>query len=283
MIGALEFSRAGFSFLGRSYEEMDCQAFVERCMKACGMNRDLGGSNSWYRECLKTGWAGTPEECKQRFGLIPKGALLFILEPVGPKTPAKFREDGIGDATHMGIKTGTGQGAIHSSHSRGGVCESKFADRTIRNGGWNRVGLLPWFDYGAQVNSRMKQNAKTETGGNETLNLKPTLKRGNKNDLVKGLQEKLQSLGYSLGICGVDGDFGLATEAAVKAFQRDHGLEADGIVGKNTYAMLEEVLTEPVWLEDGGRYSVIISGLDLTQAQRLQQNYPGSVIEKEMG
>ena len=81
----------------------------------------------------------------------------------------------------------------------------------------------------------------------------------------------------------MDGDFGLATEAAVKAFQRDHGLEADGVVGKITYAMLEEVLSEPAGLEDGGRYSVIISGLDLTQAQRLQQNYPGSAIEKEMG
>ena len=142
---AEEFSRAGDQFLGRSYEEMDCQALVERMMAAVGYKRDLGGSNSWYRECIKNGWTGTPEECVKEFGSVPKGALLFIREDVSASTPGKFRSDGIGDITHMGVKTGRGDGAIHSSHSRGCVCTSKFRDRTIPNGGWNRVGLLNVF------------------------------------------------------------------------------------------------------------------------------------------
>ena len=87
---------------------------------------------------------------KEKFGSVPKGALLFIVEPVGPKTPAKFRDDRVGDATHMGIVTGRNEGAIHSSKSRGGVVTSKFAGKTIPNGGWNRVGLLPVFDYGVR-------------------------------------------------------------------------------------------------------------------------------------
>ena len=145
---AEEFSRAGDQFLGRSYEEMDCQALVERMMAAVGYKRDLGGSNSWYRECIKNGWTGTPEECLREFGSVPKGALLFIREDVSASTPGKFRSDGIGDITHMGVKTGRGDGAIHSSHSRGCVCTSKFRDRTIPNGGWNRVGLLDVFEYG---------------------------------------------------------------------------------------------------------------------------------------
>ena len=81
---------------------------------------------------------------------MPKGALLFILEPVGPKTPAKFRNDGIGDATHMGIVTGRGDGAIHSSSSRGCVATSKFKGKTIPNGGWNRIGMLDVFSYGVE-------------------------------------------------------------------------------------------------------------------------------------
>ena len=151
-ISAMDFSLAGDKYLGRSYQEMDCQAFVEKCMADVGYRRDLGGSNSWYRECRLHGWAGTPEECMKQFGSVPKGALLFILEPVGPKTPAKFRDDGVGDVTHMGIVTGRGDGAIHSSRSRGCVATSKFAGKTIPNGGWNRVGLLPVFDYGNTVN-----------------------------------------------------------------------------------------------------------------------------------
>ena len=146
-ISAIDFSLAGDKYLGRSYQEMDCQAFVEKCMADVGYRKDLGGSNSWYRECMKHGWVGSPEECAKEFGSVPKGALLFILEAVGPKTPAKFRKDGIGDVTHMGIVTGRGDGAIHSSQSRGGVVTSQFKGKTIKNGGWNRVGLLNQFDY----------------------------------------------------------------------------------------------------------------------------------------
>ena len=87
----------------------------------------------------------------KEFGSVPKGALLFIREDVSASTPGKFRSDGIGDITHMGVKTGRGDGAIHSSHSRGCVCTSKFRDRTIPNGGWNRVGLLNVFSYGKTV------------------------------------------------------------------------------------------------------------------------------------
>ena len=40
----------------------------------------------------------------------------------------------------------------------------------------------------------------------------------------------------------VDGDFGSKTTARVKQFQLDFGLSADGIVGNNTWSVLEEVL-----------------------------------------
>lgn len=60
---------------------------------------------------------------------------------------------------------------------------------------------------------------------------RPTLRRGARGDLVKQLQTKLQ--------VGVDGNFGPATEAALRQFQRDNRLVPDGIVGPRTWAALE--------------------------------------------
>lgn len=66
----------------------------------------------------------------------------------------------------------------------------------------------------------------------------PTIKLGSKGSNVKKAQQLLIAKGYSCGVAGADGDFGAATYNAVKKFQADNGLEADGIVGDNTWAAL---------------------------------------------
>lgn len=53
-------------------------------------------------------------------------------------------------------------------------------------------------------------------------------------------QTILRKLGYDLGSYGVDGKYGKKTEEAVKKFQGEHGLVVDGIVGVNTWTMLEK-------------------------------------------
>jgi peptidoglycan hydrolase-like protein with peptidoglycan-binding domain len=62
---------------------------------------------------------------------------------------------------------------------------------------------------------------------------RPTLRRRAKGKLVEQIQAKV-------GV-GVDGEFGPKTEAAVRAFQRVHGLVPDGIVGPRTWRALDSV------------------------------------------
>ncbi|MBQ7139112.1 MAG: peptidoglycan-binding protein [Clostridia bacterium] len=59
-----------------------------------------------------------------------------------------------------------------------------------------------------------------------------SLKVGSSGSEVKKLQQRLKDLGYLKG--SVDGDFGAATETAVKNFQANNGLEVDGKAGPAT-------------------------------------------------
>ena len=149
-LGEVGFSFAGDKYLGRPYSEMDCQAFIEWCLRQCGLNMDLAGSNAWYREVKKNGVILTPEECVRQLGCVPAGAFLFIHAFDGGEEKRGYH-DGLGNASHIGICTGNkGEGAIHSSASRGCVAESVFHGKTIKNGGWNAVGLYNKvaYDYG---------------------------------------------------------------------------------------------------------------------------------------
>lgn len=61
-------------------------------------------------------------------------------------------------------------------------------------------------------------------------------KVGSRGSEVTAIQTRLKELGYFND--NVDGIFGSRTKAALTAFQRDRGLTADGIAGKNTLAAL---------------------------------------------
>jgi cell wall-associated NlpC family hydrolase len=59
---------------------------------------------------------------------------------------------------------------------------------------------------------------------------------GDEGQDVAQIQQRLNALGYNAG--AVDGDFGSMTKSAVAIFQKDRGLEPDGIVGASTYQAL---------------------------------------------
>lgn len=97
-----------------------------------------------------------------------------------------------------------------------------------------------------------KNNGLTQDGivGRNTwqalLNLNPSanvLRRGSRNSAVLFLQKLL--LSYLYPITSLDGIFGAETERAVRAFQTENNLTADGIVGRNTWQTLLNSVGRP--------------------------------------
>ena len=108
-------------------------------------------------------------------------------------------------------------------------------------------------------------------GGDTPMPTHTTLRRGDSGPEVVECQEDLIRLGYDLSPYGADGKFGKKTEAAVKQFQTNSGLKADGIVGPKTWEALDNAVTP-----GGSLYTVHIPHLTEYQADALIQRYAGS-------
>ena len=65
------------------------------------------------------------------------------------------------------------------------------------------------------------------------------LRPGSQGEAIAHLQRSLTALGYP---ASADGVFGPATLSAAQKFQADHGLDADGIIGKETSQAIEAAL-----------------------------------------
>ena len=103
---------------------------------------------------------------------------------------------------------------------------------------------------------------------------RPTLRRGSKGEYVVECQTDLVKLKYDIGSSGIDGVYGKATMAAVSAFQKDHGLTADGICGPDTWAALDKAIAD-LDPSPAKTYTVTIHRLEKEEAERLAADYPG--------
>ena len=71
----------------------------------------------------------------------------------------------------------------------------------------------------------------------------PPLSSGSRGEKVEELQKRLQALGYYDG--EIDGQFGPGTKAAVVDFQKNNGLDTDGLAGTETLSLLYSQEAKP--------------------------------------
>lgn len=143
--------------------------------------------------------------------------------------------NGVGKEYHTGIVykvdskkvytiEGNTSGASCVIANGGGVCEKSYSLGYSKIVGYGR----PRYDAEAPAEKK-EEVCKVDI---------KVLKKGSKGETVKALQILLIGRGYSCGSSGADGDFGAATDKAVKAYQKAKGLNADGVVGAKTWDKL---------------------------------------------
>jgi len=136
------------------------------------------------------------------------------------QTPRRGDQIFFGGSGHTGIVTSATGGIVNTieGNKSDKVCKCSYGIHSPSIIGYGR----PRYDLIGTVNESEEYEM-------------PQIQRGSKGKAVMILQ-------IILGDLEVDGSFGPATQAAVIAFQKKHGLEADGIVGPKTWKTLLNTL-----------------------------------------
>lgn len=209
------------------------------------------GSNTIFRSyCTKTGKLQSGKRLDGE--TLKPGTAVFVYK--------KDRDN----YSHIGLYVG-GSKVIEASGTQAGVCVSNISANK-----WTYWGELKNVSYEEENN-----------GFPANPGWRPTIRKGSKGQEVIECQTMLYKLGYDLGKWGIDGDYGSATEKAVKAFQSDHKLAVDGVCGPLTWEELEKAVEKLSTEPKEKTYMICIRGLDKSQAEALKANYPGSIVTEE--
>lgn len=134
----VEQARTG-NYLGIPYKQLDCQAFVEKVLKDCGLSLDWRGSNHMWREALSEKHKITDA------AEVPAGAWLFTIKNDGGEKQRGYN-DNEGNAAHVGIYLGDTE-IIHST--TGGVQMDVITSKR-----WTHYGLCKYIDFSGAADLR---------------------------------------------------------------------------------------------------------------------------------
>ena len=181
----------------------DCVGLIKGYLWSAGVD-----SVPMYNSCQDVTAAGLYSACSET------GAIASLPEEKGVCVFMK-------DLSHVGVYVGGGEVVEAAGHAKG-VVKSRLAQR-----GWAYWGKPRWISYDGAAQP-----------ADATKNELPELGLGSAGEYVRSVQLLLIGRGYSCGSSGADGEFGICTEFAAATYQREHGLEPDGIVGVRTWKRL---------------------------------------------
>lgn len=202
-----------------------CAMFISYIMNRVGISTDIVPK---FASCtVGTNWFKDKRQFKDNKYIPQIGDIVFIIWDIGNNTP-----------DHVGIVEKVENNTVYTIEGNRGdrVCEKSYG-----------IGSAYIFGYGVPEyengQATIENNTENKVGQQITYTL---IKKGSKGNLVRIAQEKLIQKGYLLSKYGVDGDYGTETEIAVKELQRDSGIAIDGIIGNDTWRVLNSDFVKPI-------------------------------------
>ena len=169
-----------------------------------------------------------------------KQAGRFYTDNPKPGDQIFFWDAGKTYAAHTGIVVDVDDTCVYTIEGN-----TSAAAGVVENGGCVRDKKYPLnhariYGYGRpRYDEEPATPTTTPTSKKEEFEVKmKTLKKGDKGAQVKTLQALLIGYGYDCGRTGADGDFGGATDSALRKYQSRNGLTVDGVAGPKTWAKL---------------------------------------------
>ena len=188
--------------------------------------------------------AGIPTSVIPKHAWTPAGKSFFQKRKQWGSKPrvgalAYYNLSGLGRVSHVGIvervyKDGSFDAIEGNTDARGGRTGGKVMRKRRKAVGRGGGFGYPAYPGGAPKNQTSKKSKTTGTkNGYRIVGYGELLRLGVYGAPVKEWQEK--ALGYTGK--SADGFFGPATERDTRAFQKKHGVKADGIVGPQTWPL----------------------------------------------
>ena len=207
----------------------DCRGFTDWCLKQAGV--DLKGEGATSQWNTASNW-----QKKGDIATMPENTLVCLFVKKGSKM----------QHTGFGLNNETCECSVGVQHFT--KRKKKWTHWAIPRGLYDpeQRTVPPALDSvsAGSASAEQRDGSARSTNvepQNRPCRSAPTLRLGAKGDAVREMQQLLVKAGEVLPRYGADGDFGGETLAAIRSFQRKHGLVVDGICGKCTWAKLEEV------------------------------------------
>ena len=204
-------SRHGYDQKNRWGPDYDCSSLVISAYKQAGVPLTCTYTGDMLKDMLSNGFVvvhGTTQ---------PGDVLLNVTKG------------------HTALYIGNNKLVQASISENGTVHAGKAGDPTGR-----ATNVRTYYDFPWEYVLRYSEERATANAADSyrIVDCLPVIRYGDKNALVAAIQASLQYYGYSVGVCGIDGDFGTDTKSAVICFQIDHALKPYGEVGDDTFTQL---------------------------------------------